>query len=107
MSINADSSAYKADFYFSPSFARVFFARAEGDATNGHLNLLLVFSAGAQLPPFSLSLTSALSAVVACSVCWLCPRTVLSHSDKVVVNQHSARPPPAAQPRAAGRQFTT
>lgn len=37
-------------------------------------------SAGAQLPPSSLSpLTSALSAVVACSVWWLCPRTVLSH----------------------------
>lgn len=53
---------------FSTVSPWVFLARAEGGAANGHLNLLAVFSAGAQLPPIFSILMSALSAVVDCSV---------------------------------------
>lgn len=60
---------FKGFFFFLPQF---FFSGAEGDATNGHLNLLVISFCWCTTPPIlSLSLsplTSALSAVVACSV---------------------------------------
>lgn len=70
----------KVFYIFSPSFATVFLCRSRGwrdqwtSEPAGHL-FLLVHNSPHPLSP----LTSALSAVVACSVWWLCPRTVLSH----------------------------
>lgn len=70
----------KVFLHFFPNFATVFLCRSRGwrdqwtSESAGHFFLLVHNS------PHSLSpLTSALSAVVACSVWWLCPRTVLSH----------------------------
>lgn len=49
-----------------------------------------------------------LSAVVACSVWWLCPRTLLSHSDGVVVNllQAQCSPTCCCSAQSCCRQFT-